>query len=181
MERIYYRKYKPNLPPEQWLDIYMRLGDLKCMTGVSPIHIRICVEVIENHRSTGELHRLAQADENFQWLRSMQGNPMSIRQIQNILFSYFPEFQRPNRKRKQLKNAAIRKEETAIKREINQNVCHRCGSTEKLEIHHMIPVSMGGTNDKGNLIILCHECHKEFTKYLWDLKGRQKNETDNDD
>ena len=143
MERIYYREYKPNLPPEQWVDIYKRLGELKCMEGVSPIHIRICVEVIENHRSTGELHRLAQADENFQWLRSMQGNPMSIRQIQNILFRYFPEFQRPNRKRKQPKNAAIRKEETAIKREINQNVCHRCGSTEKLEIHHMIPVKYG--------------------------------------
>lgn len=172
LEPVYKRAYKPNLPPEQWFDIYMRLGDLKCMEGVSPIHIRICVEVIENHRSTGELHRLAEVDENFQWLRSMQGNPMSIRQIQNILFRYFPEFQRPNRKRKQPKNAAIRKEETAIKREINQNVCHRCGSTEKIEIHHMIPVSMGGTNDKGNLIILCHECHKEFTKYLWDLKGR---------
>lgn len=172
MERIYYREYKPNLPPEQWVDIYKRLGELKCMKDIPLIHKRICVEVIENHHTTAELHRLAEVDKNFQWLKSWRGNPMSVRQIQNILFSYFPEFQRPNRKRKQPKNVAIRKEETAIKREINQNVCHRCGSTEKLEIHHMIPVSMGGTNDKGNLIILCHECHKAFTKYLWDLKGR---------
>lgn len=172
MERIYYREYKPNLPPEQWADIYKRLGKLKRMTSIPLIHRKICVEAIENHHTTAELHRLAEVDKNFQWLRSMRGSPMSIRQIQNILFSYFPEFQRPNRKREQPKNAAIRKEETAMKREINQNVCHRCGSTEKLEIHHMIPVSMGGTNDKGNLIILCHECHKAFTKYLRDLKGR---------
>lgn len=174
MEQIYKREYKPNLPPETWVMIYERLREIKNMTNIqiSPIHKRICVEVIENHHTTAELHRLAEVDKNFQWLKSWRGNPMSVRQIQNILFSYFPEFQRPNRKRKQPKNAAIRKEETAIKREINQNVCHRCGSTEKLEIHHMIPVSMGGTNDKGNLIILCHECHKAFTKYLWNLKGR---------
>lgn len=172
MEQIYKREYKPNLSPETWLVIYKRLRELKRMTDIPLIHRKICVEVIENHHTTAELHRLAGVDKNFQWLKSSRGNPMSVRQIQNILFDYFPEFRREHRKRKPKKHDDIRKEETRIKREINQGVCHRCGSAKGLEIHHMIPVSMGGTNDKGNLIILCHECHKSFTKYLRDLKGR---------
>ena len=130
MERIYYREYKPNLPPEQWVDIYKRLGELKCMKDIPLIHRMICIEVIENHHTTAELHRLAEGDEKFQWLKSWKCNPMSTRQIQNILFSYFPEFRRSNRKRKQPKNVAIRKKETAIKREINQTVCHRCVNQE---------------------------------------------------
>ena len=30
--------------------------------------------------------------------------------------------------------------------------CGKCGSTENLELHHMIPMSLGGTNDENNLI-----------------------------
>ena len=58
-------------------------------------------------------------------------------------------------------NADVRQEQARIKCEINQFVCHRCGSTNELEIHHMIPIGIGGTNDTGNLIILCHKCHAE--------------------
>ena len=170
MERIYYREYKPNLPPEQWVDIYKRLGELKCMEDIPLMHRKICIEVIENHHSTGELSRLAKSDENFQWLKSYQGKPMSMRNIQIIFFSYFPEFQRKNRKFKPRKNADIRQEQTLIKREINQFICHRCGATNELEIHHMIPIDIGGTNDTGNLIILCHKCHAEATRYFMKMR-----------
>ena len=42
------------------------------------------------------------------------------------------------------------------------NRCVICGSRHhgnKLEIHHVIPKSEGGTNEVGNLIPLCHTCH----------------------
>ena len=37
--------------------------------------------------------------------------------------------------------------------------CELCGVTKALEIHHRIPISKGGTDDKSNLQILCKNCH----------------------
>lgn len=36
-----------------------------------------------------------------------------------------------------------------------------CKSSKQLEIHHKIPVSKGGSNEKSNLIVLCHKCHRK--------------------
>lgn len=43
--------------------------------------------------------------------------------------------------------------------------CGICGSTERLEWHHMIPVFLGGTADEQNMICLCFKCHKAVTDY----------------
>lgn len=37
--------------------------------------------------------------------------------------------------------------------------CIRCGATEKLEEDHIIPKSMGGSDDKENKRWLCEGCH----------------------
>lgn len=37
--------------------------------------------------------------------------------------------------------------------------CAKCGSTERLEIDHIIPVSRGGGNEYGNLQVLCKTCN----------------------
>lgn len=37
--------------------------------------------------------------------------------------------------------------------------CFNCGSTEKLEIDHIRPVSKGGLNEFGNLQVLCKSCN----------------------
>jgi 5-methylcytosine-specific restriction protein A len=31
------------------------------------------------------------------------------------------------------------------------------------EVHHIIPLSEGGTHDEGNLAALCHACHSAIT------------------
>ena len=41
------------------------------------------------------------------------------------------------------------------------NACKFCGYTGMLEVHHIIPVCDGGTNDLDNLILLCELCHCE--------------------
>lgn len=40
--------------------------------------------------------------------------------------------------------------------------CLRCGLEDetKLEVHHILPVSQGGTNDDSNLATLCSHCHE---------------------
>lgn len=40
-----------------------------------------------------------------------------------------------------------------------QKWCQLCGSTNWLEIHHIIYRSQGGNNDERNLIRLCKKCH----------------------
>lgn len=37
--------------------------------------------------------------------------------------------------------------------------CTHCGTTTNLEMHHLIPLSQGGTNHLDNLTTLCHTCH----------------------
>jgi hypothetical protein len=39
--------------------------------------------------------------------------------------------------------------------------CIKCGAIGELEIHHIIPVYKGGNDLDGNLITLCHYCHRE--------------------
>lgn len=37
--------------------------------------------------------------------------------------------------------------------------CHQCGGMDRLELHHIIPLEWGGSNDYRNIRPLCHDCH----------------------
>lgn len=37
--------------------------------------------------------------------------------------------------------------------------CVNCGSTEDLEVHHIVPISKSGTNEISNLVTVCSDCH----------------------
>jgi 5-methylcytosine-specific restriction protein A len=38
--------------------------------------------------------------------------------------------------------------------------CVRCGATDGLEVHHVVPLAHGGGNEPANLETLCHACHR---------------------
>jgi len=45
--------------------------------------------------------------------------------------------------------------------------CQNCGAQGvELHIHHIIPLSKGGSNDPGNLITLCRECHEAVHPHM---------------
>lgn len=44
--------------------------------------------------------------------------------------------------------------------------CIECGTREDLNIHHIIPRSMGGTDSLGNFELLCSKCHRMAHKAL---------------
>ena len=37
--------------------------------------------------------------------------------------------------------------------------CARCFGAGRLEVHHRKPLERGGTNDVGNLEVVCRSCH----------------------
>lgn len=41
------------------------------------------------------------------------------------------------------------------------NECRRCGATDNLEIHHIVPASRGGRSEMENLATLCKDCHND--------------------
>jgi hypothetical protein len=41
------------------------------------------------------------------------------------------------------------------------NKCVKCGSDEKLEVDHIIPLSIGGREDEDNMQILCKKCNRK--------------------
>lgn len=41
--------------------------------------------------------------------------------------------------------------------------CELCGRKFSLELHHIIPKSMGGTDEEDNLILICGVCHSRLT------------------
>ena len=53
---------------------------------------------------------------------------------------------------------------TAVKREVwrrDGGRCQECGSRERLEYDHEIPVSKGGSNTARNIRILCEKCNRK--------------------
>lgn len=43
--------------------------------------------------------------------------------------------------------------------EIDGYQCSNCGSTESLQVHHVVPESLGGVDEVSNLRTLCADCH----------------------
>ena len=52
-------------------------------------------------------------------------------------------------------------------RDEHGTTCMGCGTEEWTEIHHVVPLAAGGTNDHENLVALCHECHMAAHR-AWD-------------
>ena len=46
-------------------------------------------------------------------------------------------------------------------------LCERCNERGRItpaqEVHHIVPLSQGGTHDETNLMALCTSCHSEIT------------------
>ena len=72
----------------------------------------------------------------------------------------------------------VRQEQYSImrnfKRKNNKLTCNRCGKSENLEIHHIIPVAQWGGNDINNLMLLCQDCHKIIDKESFEKNKKQR-------
>ena len=44
--------------------------------------------------------------------------------------------------------------------------CGNCESSYNLHVHHIVPLSKGGTNNLSNLQTLCQDCHKKIHPHM---------------
>ena len=153
----------------EWVKFRERLESIK--GKCSDRDYKILYEIIVNMISTAHLAYLARTDEKYSWCKSNQNKPMSVRRIQQILCEHFPEFhiQKTHSNTKSEKEQRIRTEAAKVRRsmETKSNFCGRCGREDvPLDLHHLFPVILGGTNDERNLIFLCEYCHQQQTNYF---------------
>ena len=44
--------------------------------------------------------------------------------------------------------------------------------TPMQEVHHILPINRGGSNDESNLMSVCHSCHEKLHVLLGDRKSK---------
>jgi len=61
-----------------------------------------------------------------------------------------------------------------VRDEERDGECYNCGASEcKLDVHHIVPISAGGTNESWNLMTLCESCHISAEWYTRGLPGME--------
>lgn len=178
------RKQIANFSVDEWIEFRERLAKIKKSNKITDRDYRILEELIVKMKSTAQLSYLAKNDIEYSWLKSNQNKPMSCRRIQQILTEHFPEFHtwQTHKGTKPEELQRIRSEQWRIiqeRKRSRQPQCGMCGSTEQLELHHLLPIVLGGTNDERNLIFLCETCHNAQTQYLRE-RLRELKEVNND-
>ena len=103
--------------------------------------------------------------------------PLSSTTISNIIKSY----DLIHEKKKDYSNSPLYEKRKKFKKlrlsgELKKpKICSCCGEKYNLHLHHIIPISKGGTDDYYNLIYLCDNCHNNIHR----LYDKYKNNISN--
>ncbi len=159
-----------NLPPAITAAIVLRIAELEPTTKAELRDKRILELAFIYDMNAQQIARLN--DPLFVGMGNRsRGKPLSGAYIYTICIKFAPEVVAYRNERKQRAGQKQRIELLTSRKqgEIKKsNVCATCGSKSEVELHHIIPLAAGGTNDYYNLISLCHNCHMNLHHKLYD-------------
>lgn len=124
------------------------------------MHKTILLLAFEDGLSTAEIHELAKSRPD---LYSRKHKPISKRRVLQIIAEHVPDYN-AYKKKTEPKGRDDHQAYTWTHR-ADKVRCAFCGSQERLEWHHMIPVFLGGTAEDPNMVCLCYTCHRAVTAY----------------
>lgn len=94
-------------------------------------------------------------------------------QHQSLVNKQYNKYQRDPESNKRYGRSWKRIRDRYIKTHPLCEECQRQGRlTPAEEVHHIIPLANGGSNDKENLMSLCKSCHSRITAQSGDRWGR---------
>lgn len=148
-----------NLTNEVLAEIISMLNEWEPQTAVEKRDKKICYLAFVKNMNATQIARLN--DPLFIGMGNRSKNkPLSVTSILKICYKYAPEAK--NRYTKRQKTTDARLELAKMRRQgkiTKPKICSTCSNTDNLELHHIIPLAVGGTNDYYNMIYLCHSCH----------------------
>lgn len=100
--------------------------------------------------------------------RAYKKNKEKENQSARLYYQRFPEKYREAsslRKRKKLANGIFRVSASELKK-LYSFPCALCGSTDSIEIDHIVPIAKGGSHSIGNLQPLCRPCNRSKSDKL---------------
>lgn len=95
-------------------------------------------------------------------IRSAKRSPYGVASIRRDSYSTINGFNKKN-SWWELRNEVWKRDRGLCQSLINGKFCHRPGK----EVHHIVPLTSGGTNTKSNLIVLCLDCHNRRHTHLF--------------
>ena len=161
-----------NLPTEITIAVASRIAEFNPVNDIERRNKRILELAFIHDMNPQQIARLN--DPEFIGIGNRsKGKPLSSSAISSICMAFAPEVADYRSHVKQTRNPAQIKRTALYKQrqtgEIHrQEVCATCGSKEDIELHHIIPVAVGGTDDYFNLISLCHACHMKLHHTIYD-------------
>lgn len=95
-------------------------------------------------------------------IQSNRNKPMSSDNIIIWLHKYLPtmEYEETPSPSTRNKDKETTREFTRLKQQMPKTPCVMCGSTDGLELDHIIPYFEGGSTTEANLQWLCKSCHQ---------------------
>jgi hypothetical protein len=158
-----YQHYKDRRPP--WIKLHASiLDDYEWMQlpDASKAHLML-LWVLASQMDNKIPHDLA-------WLTQRIGARSPV-DVEELILRGFLEPWNDGRARGKLENwhsRYVSAQTRAALLSAAQHKCAACGSAEKLEIDHVVPISQGGTGDFHNLQVLCRQCNRKKRARLRD-------------
>ena len=98
------------------------------------------------------------------WLNNYQIMTMPDKQFREFVTDYVHNpaniHYETDKKPERIAWERVRNERSRLVFKRDEHCCSSCGSTEYLEIDHIIPLARGGSNELDNLQILCRSCNR---------------------
>ena len=151
-----------NLPFELRCDILDRINKMQPEDETEQRDKFVLERIFIDGMSTTEL-----AEAKMPELMGRNHKPISRRRIQQTIDKYVPEYAmkfRVNPAKNEKTDIIVRKQlakENWEEYVIAPKQCAICGSTENLELDHIVPITMcpHRANEQTNLWWVCHDCH----------------------